>query len=259
MNTLLLVAMVSLGAVLLWALIAPRSQWFLFASWSYRDRDADEPSKLAYLFYRIVAVLGIVALTATMFFTHQVDQVIKPEAPPPPPTAVERMWGTPDPVVVNRVIDPVDTPPKGLVSQPILGYQLLDGQTRQPPYAFNLAHFALNGATTENGYIGTDPQPGLVGLDTASLMIHVAGDPQCFPQAAVVHVYSKTVSIAVYYGQANPPDGSNSENLGKCSVDEDAASVSTLIPIPLVASLRDRTVVTLSGKEIPLIALISAR
>lgn len=249
MTTLLLVVLASLGVILLWGLISPRSQWRVLVSWSYRDPHADEPTGSAYAVYRVVAALGIATMVTSGFLTYRANLESLPP-PPVPPTAAERMWGSPEPVVVNRVVTPVSTPPADLVDQPILGYQTLDGQTRQPPYLFGLATFDHDSANTEDGYIGSDPSTGLVALDTARLVVRVEGDPLCFPHAAVVRETAESVSIAVYYGQANPPDGSNAENLANCNTRASGASISTLIPIQLAGPLKDRKVLTLDGDPI---------
>jgi hypothetical protein len=248
-TALLLIVLVSIGLVLLWGLVSPRSQWLVLMSWSYRDHRADEPSGSAYLVYRLVAALGIATMITSGLLTYQVHLNNQP-VDPTPPTAVELMWGSPDPVVVNRVIDSAPKAPKGLVVQPILGYQVLDGQTRQPPYLFGLDPFSMETATTANGYIGTDPAPGLTALDTARLVVFVRGDPLCFPHAAIVKETAEAVSVAIYYGQADPENGSNTENLAQCETRASGANISTLIPLQLTSPLKDRTVLTLGGEAI---------
>ncbi|MBX3091485.1 MAG: hypothetical protein KF801_03140 [Cryobacterium sp.] len=255
MTTLLIVVLASLALVFFWALVAPRSQWRVLFSWSYRDPHRDEPSGSAYLLIRLVALLGIASMATSAFLAYR-DHVDNRPQPAPPPSAVERMWGSPDPVVVNRVITSASKPPKNLVDQPILGYQGMSGQTRQPPYLFRLPSFDLSAATTENGFIGKKPEPGLVGLDTAGMVVFVAADPMCFPHAAVIRETSDSVSIAVYYGQASPKDGSNKDNVALCNVRASGLNVSTLIPIPLSSPLGERKVLTLGGDPIRAVPLL---
>ncbi len=238
----------------MWALLAPRSQWFVFASWSYRDTLSHEPSDATYLLYRIVAALGIAATVASGIVVLQTNEAAEPPAPVLP-TLVEQMWGTPVPVVVNRVIKSASTPPKGLVNQPILGYQLLDGQTRQPPYLFDLKTFDLDTATTENGFVGKNPRTGLVALDMAQLVVRVEGDQRCFPHAAIVRESTETITVAIYYGQPDPEDGSNKDRVADCSNHELSANVSTLIPLQLTGSLGERKIVTMDGTPIPAVPL----
>lgn len=255
MTTLLLVVLASLGIVFLWGLIAPRSQWRVLVSWSHRDAFATEPSGSAYLLYRLIAAVGIATMVVSGILAYH-SQLKNEPVPPVPPTAAETMWGTPAPVVVNRVVTSLAKVPKGLVEQPILGYQGMTGQTRQPPYLFKLAMFDLEEATHENGYIGADPGPGLVALDTAKLVIQVEGDPACFPHAAIVRETDTSVSIAIYYGQVSPVDGSSSELLAQCTTRASGANISTLIPIQLVEPLGDRTVLTLQGDPIRNVPLL---
>lgn len=249
METLLLVLTGSLGVLFLWGLISPRSQWRLLVSWTYRDPHANEPTGSAYGLYRVVAAVGIVTMAVSGVMVYQARLGDLPPATAPP-SEVERMWGTPNPLIVNRVVDPLAVPPKGLVDQPILGYQAVDGQHRQPVYLFGLRVFSLPMATTENGLIGSDPPAGLVALDTAQLVVEVAGDPQCFPHRAVVIEGSKTVRIGVYYGQANPPDGSNRANVADCNTKASGQSVTALLPITLERALGDRELQTLGGDPI---------
>ncbi len=256
MTALLLVVLVSLGVVFLWGLFAPRSQWRVLVSWSYRDPHANEPSGSAYTLYRVIAALGIATMVVSGLLAYRSWADAQPP-PKPPPTAVERMWGDPAPVVVNRLVSRLQTPPSGLVDQPILGYQAVNGQTRQPPYLFGLATFDLDSATAENGYIGSEPATGLVALDTAALVVFVAGDPQCFPHAAVVREDVKSVLVAIYYGQAKLPDGSNAADVANCNTRASGLNIPTLIPIPLNAPLGDRAVLTLSGDPIRTVPVLS--
>lgn len=256
MTALLLVVLVSLGVVFLWGLLAPRSQWRMLVSWSYRDPHANEPSGSAYTLYRVVAALGIATMVASGLLAYRSWADNQPP-PPTPPTAVERMWGTPDPVVLNRVIRSAQAVPTDLVKQPILGYQVVSGQTRQPPYLFGLDVFHLGAATTENGYIGTDPPAGLVALDTAGIVVWVAGDPLCFPHAAIVREEKDAVRVGIFYGRADLPDGSNAERLTDCNTRASARNVPVLIPLPLETPLRDRAVLTLGGDAIRSIPLIT--
>ncbi|WP_051571052.1 DUF6199 family natural product biosynthesis protein [Cryptosporangium arvum] len=51
-----------LVALALWAVIAPRQQWWLLTAWRYRDPDANEPSDLAYHLTRAAGVGTIVVV-----------------------------------------------------------------------------------------------------------------------------------------------------------------------------------------------------
>lgn len=245
----------SLGVLLLWGMIAPRSQWRLLISWTYRDPHGGEPTGFVYGLYQVVAALGIVTMIVSGASVYRVEQVRRPDAHAPP-TPVERMWGAKNPMVVNRVVTPVTQVPKGFVDQPILGYQTLDGKRRQPPYLFGLPSLSLSLATTRNGLVGVDPPTGLAALDMAHLVVEVAGDKKCFPHHVVVIESESTVRIAVYYGQSNPADGSNSANIADCDTSGGPHAITTLIPIELRDALGGRDLQTLGGKAIRIVPVI---
>lgn len=250
MLTLLLTLLVSLGVLFLWGFLSPRSQWRVFVSWSYRDPYRNEPTGGVYGIYRIVSLIGISAMVLSGIFVYRA-QLENVPPPPVPLTQAEILWGNPEPVVVNRVVKPVLAVPTRLVDQPILAYQDMTGDTRQPPYLFSLAHFDNPEATPENGYIGSAPRPGLVALDTARLVVQVSGDPRCFPHAALVKETLETVTIAIYYGRALPDPSAPPEDLADCSIANGVNSVSTLIPVPMNEPLGDREVLALDGTVIP--------
>lgn len=249
MTTPVLIVLVSLGAIFLWGLLAPRSQWRALASWSFRDPYVNEPSGTAFLLHRVVAAIGIASMVVSGVLVYQVQLANRPVSPPPPTTA-EMLWGTPVPVVVNRVVQSEGDIPAGLVDQPIIAYQEMIGKTRQPPYLFGLKQFKMRDATEKNGLVGTDPRPGFVALDSAMLVVEVFGAPKCFPHAVVVRESEDTVAVGVYYGQASPKDGSNAANLATCNVLASALNAPTLIPIPLADPLGHRTLTTLNGEAI---------
>ena len=249
MDFVLLVLAGSLGVLFLWGMLAPRSQWRLLVSWTYRDPHANEPTGFAFGLYRVVAALGIATMVVSMLGGIRIERQRAPD-PSAPPTAVERMWRSKTPVVVNRVVTSEQQVPQGLVDQPILGYQALDGARRQPPYLFSLPTFNLKSATTRNGLIGVDPPTGLTALDSAQLVVEVSGDPLCFPHDAVVLEGESSVQIAIYYGQSNPAAGSTAKNLANCNTQPGADAVATLIPIRLGDVLGDREVQTLGGAPV---------
>ncbi len=247
---MLLVLGGSLAVLFLWGVVSPRSQWRVLASWTYRDPHANEPAGTAYVLYRLIAALGIIAMIVSAV---GVRNALTEAEPPPnaPPTAVDLMWGTPNPVVLNRVITPETRAPKGYVVQPILGYQAVDSKRRQPPYLFSLGTLSLDTATTRSGLVGVDPPTGLTALDTAQLVVEVAGDPVCFPHHVVVLETESTVKIAVYYGQPLPEDGDGAAELAECETKTSGVSVKTLIPIRLSNGLGTREVQTVAGEPIP--------
>lgn len=248
MNFLLIVA-ATLLALLVCALLAPRLLWRTVIGWSYRDAYRNEPSAAVFGLYRLVALIGIVAVVATGI------AVIQPTTggatAGKPHTAVQRMWGAPSPVVVNRVIIPLDEAPVGLVDQPLLGYQAVDGIRRQPSYLFALPEFRQKDAVEANGLVGVPPAPGLVALDTADLVVQVNGDRRCFPQRVVVHEEGDVVTVGVFYGQANPSDGSNIVHVRDCDpTPAERAGTSVLVPLQLSDALGSREVHQLDGAPV---------
>ena len=252
MDVLPFIVFGGLAILFVWGLLAPRSQWRALVSWTYRDARADEPSGVAYALHRVVAALGVVALTAGGLAAWQVNLDQLPDDAEPH-SALQRMWGWVQPVVLNRTITVTGSPRADLVEQAVLGYQAVDGQRRQPPYLFGLDHLAEpDGGTV--GIVGAPPSPGLVALDSAEVVVLVAGDPACVPLEVVVTEGEKSVTVAVYYGRpdATPLDdaGAESETV-PVAIDDCRPGLRNaqplLIPISLAAPLDARTVVALDG------------
>lgn len=248
---LFVIVVVSLAALFFWALLAPRTLWRILIGWSYRDPYRNEPSAAVFGLYRMVAVVGIVALIATEVAINQPPSG-SVGGPSSGPTAVERMWGAPAPQVVDRVVMPLSEPPVGLMRQPLLGFQPVDGTMRQPAYLFGLRVFERKDAVEANGLMGVAPPPGLVALDTADLVLHVNGDRRCFPQQVVVEEAPDAVRVGVFFGQANPGDGSNAANVSQCDPKPSGhTGVSLLVPVVLSDALGSREVQNLDGKPVP--------
>jgi hypothetical protein len=240
----------SLGILFLWGLIAPRGLWTVLIGWSYRDPYRHQPSGAVFVLYRLIAAFGLASMILTTVIVW-VQQSDADAHPPASSSSTEGSWGSPRPQVVDRVVVPLASPPVGLVDQPILGYQRMDGFRRQPPYLFDLPDFASRGAVDANGYVGRDPSTGLTALDSANLVVHVVGDVRCFPHDVVVVEEAKVVRIGVFYGQANPSDGTNAANLAACDVEPRAANaVSVLVPVRLAAPLGDRELLSLDGTSL---------
>jgi hypothetical protein len=247
-NFLFIVA-ATLAALLVWALLAPRLLWRTVIGWSYRDAYRNEPSAAVFGLYRLVALIGIVAVVATVIAINQP----KPgdAAAQEPHTPVEKMWGVPAPVVVDRVVTPLTDAPVGLVDQPVLAFQGVDGTRRQPSYLFGLRTFEQKDAVDANGLVGVPPAPGLVALDTADLVVQVNGDRRCFPHQVVVREEDDVVRIGVYYGQANPSDGTNLIHVRDCDpTPKGRAGVSALVPVKLSDALGSREVQWLDGTPV---------
>lgn len=50
------VLLVAAGIILLWGAISPRSQWWAFNGWAFRNPDANEPSDAAYTVLRVASI-----------------------------------------------------------------------------------------------------------------------------------------------------------------------------------------------------------
>lgn len=246
-NAPLLAILVALAALTVWGAIAPRSQWRVLAAWTRREPYASEPGPMSVGIHRTVAILASASLVVTgvSLGMSAATQVAKP---------VERlsdvalMWGVPEPVVVNRVFVPTPVAPVGLMPQPVLRYQPMNGYQRDPVYLFGLAPLTPE---SDGGYLGKDPGPGLSALDSAYVVVQVRADPQCVLRAVVAQESEKSVAIGVFYGRPDPKGGGAPGDLAECRpVLKDSESVSTLIPIPLEMELNNRTVLNLDGTPI---------
>jgi len=246
-NAPMLAILVALAALTVWGAIAPRGQWRVLAAWTRREPYASEPSPMSVGIHRTVALLASAALMATGV-SLGMSAAAQDAKPVERLSAVELMWGVPEPVVVNRVLDPMTVAPVGLMPQPVLRYQAMNGFQRDPVYLFGLAPLAPE---QKGGYLGKEPGPGLSALDSAYIVVQVRADPQCVPRAVVAQESDSSVSIGVFYGRPDQEGGGPPADLAECRpVLDDSQAVSTLIPVPLEMELTNRTVLNLDGTPI---------
>lgn len=248
MSLVFIALAVTLGIVFLWGLLAPRNQWRALTGWSVSDPHANEPGAVSYRFRRLLFAIGILGMSVIGAGGY-LNYLASIPSPPEPPTAMELMWGSPDPDIVNRVVVPLAAPPAGLVDQPILGYQEIDEDDGPAAYLADLDLFERLGNPEIPGYIGQHPSGGYSAMDSADFFVHLRGDLLCIPRAAVVIETETVVQIAVYYGLPDPPDGSVPDSVVACSR-ELPVSLSLLIPIELQAPIGDRELQTLDGSAI---------
>ncbi|MCY7324675.1 MAG: hypothetical protein LH605_00895 [Microbacteriaceae bacterium] len=256
MHTFLISVVGVLGLFFLWGLVSPRTQWHVLVGWTRTDPITTEPGSVAYATSRFVSLLGLLTVFAIGVswgvgaITFDQDEEVRP------PTVAERVWGAPRPYVVDRVFTPLPAPPEGLVEQQITGYQKVIGYEQSPSYLFAAGKIRAAGLATQPGFIGVEPLPGTVALDTADLLVHVRGDNRCIPQQVVAVPVDGGVQIGVFFGQLNPADGSNAENVGDCAPSPAASDTrGFLIPVDLVEPLGNRVVQSLAGEPITRVPL----
>jgi hypothetical protein len=247
----MIVILLGLVVLTIWGAVAPRGQWRVLAAWTRRNPYASEPGPVSVGVHRAFAIVATIALGYGGFGLLGLHPTSVPQAGTPT-SVVQRLWGSPDPHIVNRVVPPILAPPNGLVQQPVLRYQAMDGAHRMPSYLFTLKPWTRTGTVAGEGYIGVDPPVGLTALDTSSIVLQVRGDPNCLPRAVVAVETEKTVAVAVYYGRPDTAPRETYVNVANCStVLSEAESVSVLIPVPLRSLVGTRTVVGLDSKPIP--------
>jgi len=243
----------TLGLVFLWGVFAPRSQWRALSAWSVSDENAHEPGGAAYGWRRLLCAIGALGVGAVVVVSASVGFAAS-QTSAPQPSRVDVMWGTPNPAIVDRILTPLNAPPGGLVEEPILGFQSYAEQDGLPVYLDGLKTFAYLGAIDFPGYIGSIPEVGFSALDSADLVIHVAGPVLCVPRQIVVIESDVDVKVAIYYGVPDRADGSVPDNTVACPADS-TMTASVLIPIDLQSPLGDRVLTTLDGTVIESVPL----
>jgi hypothetical protein len=256
-NLPLVVVLGGLTALTIWGFVAPRSQWRVLTGWSSRDPGGSEPSPVIIGIHRTVA--GIAVATLAVGGMSVVRGVIQPTGQSSERAItdpVRLLWGVPDPHVVNRVFVPVTTPPTGLVREPVLLYQTVNGKHRDPAYLFGLPIYTRPAPKATDGYLGAKPPVGLSALDSADLVVQVRADRRCTPQQVLVVESDTAVAVAVYYGR---PVGESLDAKTLATPCDLAAkgdkATSVLIPIDLAAPVGTRTVLNLEGTPISIASL----
>ena len=251
-NPLLVVVLGGLTILTAWGFVAPRSQWRALTGWSYREPTGGEPGSIIVGIHRCVAGIALVALAVGG--ASVVGGAIGPTRHASERTMtdpVRLLWGIPDPMVVNRVFVPVNTPPTGLTRSAALRYQAVSPKNRSPQYLFSLGAYARPHASATDNYLGADPTVGFTALDTANIVVQVRADSRCIPQQVFVVESNTAIALAVYYGR--PAGESLDAKALTTPCDPKAAgdkSSSVLIPIDLGAPIGDRAVLNLEGTSI---------
>lgn len=235
-----------LGALLLWGLVAPRSQWRVLVGWSTADPDSAEPGDGIHGVRRVVCALGLAGIVAVAGV--QAWRMI--DARPTPastPSAVQLMWGSPTPHLVDRIVTPDTAAPAGLVEGPLDGAQpLVKGSP--PAYLVDLPRFALLGAPVPPGLVGHTPPKGYTGYGQADVVVEASGPLDCIPRSVVAVADGERLELAVYWGLPEDPAAAGA------TCDMTASVLQTvLIPVQLPQPVDDRTIVSSSGTGVPVV------
>jgi len=236
----------TLAVLLVWGLVSPRSQWRVLRSWSVDDVHRYEPGGTAVGLTRLASGVGLAGLAAVGLVGAGSIVAGLPK-PPPLPSAVEEMWGAPPPHLLNRVFFASSQPRGDLLDVPVLGYQTFDEGI--PNYLLDVPAFSRLGNEDVPGLIGDEPDLGTSAIGQANLLVQVRGPILCIPRDVVVAETETTVQIGMYYGL--PDAGGNPvDHLAGCRAD-DPLTASLLIPVQLSGPVLDRTVIDMTGAEIP--------
>lgn len=233
-----------LGAVLLWGLVSPRSQWRVLVGWSARDPDRTEPGDGVHGVTRILCLIGLLGLAA--FAAIQIWSAVahQPRAAPAR-TPIEEMWGTPVPQLVDRVVTPATAPPAEFVSGPIAGYQELE-RGWAPDYLVNVPRWSFLAEPTPGGLIGSYAGDGFTAYGISDVLVAAQGPLHCIPRVAAVEESEAVITIGVYWGL---PGGAEQDSLTGCAEPGELLQT-VLLPIQLAGPVDGRNVVTFDGDAV---------
>lgn len=249
----------------LWGLVHPRSRWRVLESWSASDTHRVEPGGGSYRTRRIVAGLALVAVAAVLL-SAVLPTLIQPRHESAP-TPIEEMWGSPEPRLVDRVVQPGATVPEGLMAAEIYGYQPI-GADGPPAYLLDVPRYSRLGVVAPLGLVGNYPGDGFTAAESAEILINVLGPILCIPRQVVIEETETTVRIAVYFGLPDAPAGVVPDAAAVDAGSTDASSTETgtttaeclpdspvreslLMSLELNSELGDRNVETAAGIAIP--------
>lgn len=238
---LILACVVVLSGVLLWGLIAPRSQWRVLFGWSTHDPDASEPGDGVHGLRRALSALGLLGVLAVgglQLAALVLDRPIEG----PEPTALDRMWGTPTPRLVDRVVVPTTEVPERYIASAIDGYQALD-RGYPPNYLADLPRFSFLGEPSPSGLVGSAPVSGFTGYGSGDLIVSVDGPLACIPRLVVATETELIVQLGVFWGL---PGAVDQDHAAGCDLDSPVTQT-VLVPVQLTGELGDRLLVSLDG------------
>lgn len=237
---------VTLAVLLVWGMLAPRSQWRVLRAWSVADPHDHEPGGAVYGWLRLASAVGVVGL-AIVGVVAAGTAVANLPKPPPPLSPLRIMWGSPTPQLLDRISVSLPVAPAGLVGIPILGYQDFDDGI--PAYLLDLREFTMLGDPAPAGITGSEPDEGSSAIGSSNLLVHVRGPVLCIPRAIVVVESETAVEVGVFYGAPDDPEGEAVDHAASCSLD-DPITGSLLIPVQLSGPVLDREVRDLEGEPV---------
>lgn len=233
-----------LAAVLVWGLVSPRSQWRVLVGWSTRDPDRAEPGDGVHGITRIVCLVGLLGLAA--FAGVQIWSALSEQPRPAPERgAVETMWGSPVPRLIDRVVTPAAAPPATFAAGEVVGYQEIE-RGWAPDYLVGVPRWSFLAEPVPAGLIGSYPGDGFTAYGISDLLVAARGPLTCIPRVAAVEETEAVITVSVYWGL--PGDGEQ-DHLSACE-DLDGLSQTVLIPIQLTAPVDGRDVVTFEGSPV---------
>ncbi|MBO9578254.1 MAG: hypothetical protein J7480_05740 [Microbacteriaceae bacterium] len=240
-----------LGAILLWGLVSPRSQWRVLVGWSTRDPDGAEPGDGVHGVTRIISLVGLLGLLAVV--GGQVwNALAQQPRSAPEATAMEEMWGSPVPELVDRVVNPVGVVPADLVPGPIVGYQTIE-RGWAPDYLVAVPRWSLLGEPVPEGLIGTYPGDGFNAYGASDVLVAAQGPLGCIPRVAVAAETETQLQIGVYWGRPGP---SAQDHLTPCAIADGQLLQTVLLPMRLAAPVDERDVVTFEGAPVVPVAVV---
>ena len=230
-----------LGAILVWGLVAPRSQWRVLVGWSTSDPDRAEPGDGVHGVTRLVSLIGLLALLA--FAGVQIWTLVagQPRAAAVP-TPIEEMWGRPVPGLVDRVVTGTPSPPADLAPGSITGFQEIE-RGWAPDYLVDVPRWSLLGEPEPAGIVGSYPGDDYNAYGLSDMLVATSGPLSCIPRVAAVAQSETEISIGVYWGL---PGAAEQDHLAGCG-DMSGLLQTVLIPIQLGSPVGDRSVVTFEG------------
>jgi len=233
-----------LGAVLLWGLVSPRTQWRVLVGWSARDPDRTEPGDGVHGITRIVCLVGLLGLAA--FAGVQIWSAVSEQPRPAPErSAVEAMWGVPVPRLIDRVVTPAAAPPADLAPGALDGYQELE-RGGAPDYLVAVPRWSFLAESTPSGLIGAYPGDEYTAYGISDILVSAKGPLGCIPRAAAAEETEALITLSVYWGL---PAGTDQDSLAACS-DLTGLLQTVLIPVQLAAPVDGRSVVTFEGEPV---------